>query len=137
MTLKVSKLSFAESVLDMDRPAGGSRRRPLFRPDKKPVLLMPHLVSTFYSPGGTILEFCIGRASNIKACLLAPKYFELFGCEANSSCPSDTMPSIIKVFARQILKNDTGINENEDTQEAGVLCLKGEASAEEMVRKDV
>lgn len=96
-----------------------------------------HLISKFCPPGGTVLDFCMGTGSTAKACLLAPKHFKFFGCEADDSCLLKSMPSILEVFARQILNDESDINESEEIHEAARRYLQGKASAEDTRRKDL
>lgn len=64
---------------------------------------MRHLLSKFYFPKGTILDFCIGTGLTANVCPLAPKRIKISGCEADSYFLSTEFPSLPKVFVRQML----------------------------------
>lgn len=51
-----------------------------------------------------------------KARLFALKRFKFIGCEADDYCLPKSMPSILKVFAREILNEDSNISESEKSQ---------------------
>lgn len=117
VTTKVSNLSFAKSVLLSNHPVGTSGMRPLFFAVQKPVLLMIYLHSKFY-----LLEnhfrFFMSTKSDTKTCLLASKHFKLFRCEADNSCFSEAMPSVLEVFAHQVFNVNIDTNEPKEVQEA-------------------
>lgn len=96
----------AESVFCMDHPAGVLGRRLLVKAEQKPVLHIMHLLKKFCPPGEMVLDFCMGTGSTPQACLLAPKHYKFFGSKVDNSCFSKAMPSILKAFARQVLKID-------------------------------
>lgn len=81
--------------------------------------------------------FCIETGLTAKACLLAPKHFKFFGCEADGFCLSKSMHSILEIFARQVLYNDSDINECEETQKATRKYLRGKASGKKTRQKDI
>lgn len=57
MTNGVTKLLFAEFMLDMGHPEGVTERLPQVRADLKPVPEIAHLLGTFFRTRGTILNF--------------------------------------------------------------------------------
>lgn len=64
--LGVPKPSFAESVFDLDRPAGRPGRRTPFRPEQITALLMTHLTSKFCPTEIRVLNWCMGTGSTAK-----------------------------------------------------------------------
>lgn len=71
---------------------------------------MTNLRNKFWLAGETIFDFRTGTESIATVCLLAPKHFKFFWCEAEDSCLSKQMPSILEVFASQELNIDFEIN---------------------------
>lgn len=131
MTLEVPRLSFAESVMHLERPAGGSGRKPLVRREQNSGLLMTHLINKFCPPGETVLDVCMETGSTVKACLLAPKDFKFFGCEADNSYLSKSVNFILEAFLGQIFDDDSAINESEEIQETASQYIQGMSFAGE------
>lgn len=90
---------------------------------------MTYLISKFCLEGETVLEFCMETGSVAKTCLLAPKHVRFSGCKGDDYCHSKSMPSILKVFVRQILSDASDINERKGIQEAARWYKQGQASA--------
>lgn len=130
-------LSFAQSVLEMDRPASRCGRRLLIWSKRNPVSLMTHLVKTFCPAGGAVLDFRTGMWSTAKACLLALKHFKFFGCEAANSYLPKSVHFISQLFAHQIVNDDSDINKSEERHEAERRYLQGKAYAEKTWRMDL
>lgn len=137
MTVEVRKLSSAESIVDTDHRAGASKRRSLLRAMQELVTLITNLSSKFSLPKGAVLDFCKGTGSIGKASMLALKHFNFYLCEANESCLSKDMLSILDVFAREVLNNDLDIIETEETEGAARWYLLEKARAVKSWQKDV
>lgn len=88
VTLGGPKISFVESVFDMERPANGSGRHPSVYFEKKPASFITHVIRKFCSPGGTVIDFRMGTGLTAKALLSESKHINCFGCEANDFCIS-------------------------------------------------
>lgn len=100
--LEVPKRFFAESVFDMDRPAGGSEA-PKRLSWAKIRYADDAIDGLFLSTTQTVLDSCLETISTAKVCLLPPKYFKIFGCDASDFCLSKSLRSLLEVFAPKIL----------------------------------
>lgn len=47
----ISRLSFSETDFEIDKPAKNSERRPMHRPEQKPVAVMKHILWKFATHG--------------------------------------------------------------------------------------
>lgn len=90
-------------AFDSAHPTGVIEKRTLVRAEQKPVSRMSHLHSNFSPLGWTLYSFCMGIESTAIANLPAWKYFKFFWSEADDICLSKAIPSVQKVFTRQML----------------------------------
>lgn len=137
ITTGAPRLTFGEIVFDMEVPPGTSERCSMVHPEQRPISLMAHLLKTFSQLGGTVLYFCVGTESTAKACLLAPKYFKFVGYDVDSACITKTKSSILKIFAQQVLDDESNIDESEEIQVVAKHYLQRSATAAEYCCKKV
>lgn len=129
----VPRLSHAETVYD-DEPGGSSRSRKL-RPEQKPVDLMRAILRKFTKPGSLVFDPCAGTGATAKACLLESKHRKFVGCEADRRCFELMRPSLLLVFASQVLNEASDIVEGPDVVAAARrFCAASSKQGTEMRR---
>lgn len=64
---------------------------------------MIDVVSKFCEAGELLLNICAGTLATSKAFLQWPQYRRFVGCEKDSMCFVESLPSFVKVFAWQVL----------------------------------
>lgn len=117
-----SQTNIKKSIFDMDHPVDSSGRRPMMRAKQKPIVLIIHLLRNFCSWGETILSFCMGTTSTVKAKVLAPKHFKFFQCNGTALCPSKPMPTNSKALVHHVLDVDCNITKTNEIREVARRC---------------
>lgn len=122
---------------DMKVPSGPSGSPSVVRSKQEPISLVENLVEKFCELSRTVVDFCVGTESTVKAFLIPPKHFELFGCDADSHFTAKSNPSISKLFAEHVLNDDSDITQAGKEQAASKRYLRRSAAAVENRRKKI
>ena len=122
VTTNCPRLQPSETMYLPTNGAGG--RPPMVRAEQKSTCLMTHLVEKFSPPGGLVVDTCAGTLSTLKACLLAKNHRVSIGCDMDSDCINRCLPSLVLVFAEQVLNPDSDINCDDSTEAAARVFIK-------------
>lgn len=112
------KLSFTETVFNIEAAPDASGRRPMLRPKQNPILLMCFIIRKLTKGGDMVLDVFMGTGATAKAFLLEPRRRNFTGCVVDSECVFKLMPSLFHVFADQVLNPESGITGSEEVQKA-------------------
>lgn len=133
----ISKLTFAKRVFEMDENPTSLGRRPMLRPGQKPVAMMRATVRNYSKPRVLVLDLRLGTGATAKACLLELKHGKFACCNADITCMAKMMPSLLKVFAEQVMNPESDIEDGEYFQKVARDILCSSTCAVEKRRRNV
>lgn len=114
----IPNLLFAETVFDIEVTLEAFDRLPMSQPKQKPILLMRLIIQKFTKSGNMVPDLFMGTGATEKACLLEPRHRNFSVCDADSSCVSKVMPSLLLVFVEQALHPEYDVTEIKNNQKA-------------------
>jgi hypothetical protein len=104
---------------------GENGKRLLLRPEQKPIALMETLVSKYCPPGGIVFDPFAGSLSTAKACLLLHQHRRCVCGDIDPKCAEIGMVSMVEVFAKQVLNEDSDVEGSPSVQAAARTFLHG------------
>lgn len=96
---------------------------------------MLDLINQFSQPGQLLLYPLAKTLSTLKACLLASKHRWCIGYKMDSGRVCESMPGLVKVHARQLLKEKSDLTESADLLAKEQVYVDG-MNAQKTRRKD-
>ena len=88
------------------------------RPEQKSTALLKTLVAKYCPPGGLVLDPFAGTMSTARACLLLDSHRRCVCTDVDEECVKVSIPSLLDVFASQLLNEDSDITGSEEVLRA-------------------
>lgn len=113
--------------------AANSGKKLMLRAEENPVEWMMDLVSKVSRPGELVLDTCARTFVIAKSCLLLPTHRRLVGCEKNSDCFQDALPSLVKAYAKRVFNTESDIGgARKWSLQEKCLCRRWQPSRQEV-----
>lgn len=103
------RMSFADTVFDLEKAPGKSDRRAFLRHEKMQIALTRLVVRMFTRHGGMVLDPCVETLVAAKACLIEHRHCKCMGCDVDSNCVIKMMLSLLTVFTQQVVNDKSHI----------------------------
>ena len=88
------------------------------RPEQKSTALLKTLVAKYCPPGGLVWDPFAGTMSTARACLLLHSHRRCVCTDVDEECVKVSIPSLLDVFASQLLNEDSDITGSEEVLRA-------------------
>lgn len=111
LNIRASQLLFVHLVLDGVHPDGRPGRQQVGWAELESVLLIAHLLETFYTPGEITPGFGMGTRSTLNSYLLASKQFMIVHCKADEFCFTKSSSFSFEMFVRKVNNIESSISE--------------------------
>jgi len=129
----IPRLPVNEVVYSTVRSDNGRRR--MVRPEQKNVSWMMDIIQQYTTEGMLVLDLCCGTMSVAKACLMFNKHRRFVVSDIDEACIRDSYPSLLLVFARQLVNGESDITGSTEELEAARTYIK--AMEEKEARVDM
>ena len=103
---------------------GDNGRRLMLRPEQKSIACLKTLVAQYCPPGGYVVDPFGGTFATAKACLSLPKHRVCITCDKDPECIEHALPSVVQVFAKQVLNANSDITQPPEIEEAAHVFLR-------------
>lgn len=101
------------------------------------MVLISHFIRKYTRPGAMVLDPYLGSGATAKSCLLLCKHRKFVGWDSDLDCALKMRPSLLRMFAEQVLCSDSDISEYEEVRTAADRYLKMSSSEVEVQRKSI
>ena len=81
----------------------------MWRPEQKSIPMLKDIIVRMTKPGATVVDTFAGTCATAKACLMLKKHRKFIGCDKDEDCLEAAMPELLRVFAEQVLNEDSDI----------------------------
>lgn len=114
-------------VADVEKAGLTDRTSPslscTLQPRQKRVIWRKDLLRWFNNGGQLVVDRCAGTFAPVKTCILLPKHGQFVGGEVDRDCFGESQDKVGKVFAREMLKEESDIRSEEAVQmQRGCCC---------------
>lgn len=93
-------------------------------PKRKTLRILRGISRHISKPGHLFFDPCLGTGSTTEAGILEYKRRKFMGCNADSDCVQKMFPSLLVVFAQQVLNKDSYIEQGPEVEAAASKYLK-------------
>lgn len=128
----IGKLPHEEIVFRQQ--CGDSGRKSMARPEQKNVSWMRDVIRKFTKPGMVVVDCCAGTLAVGKAGLSLPEHRRVILCDVDSDVVRQSMPSLVLVFAKQVLSDASDIVGNDEVVAAAKKYISAIENTETQLR---
>ena len=105
-------------------PSTTGSRRPMVRPEQKNVSLMKTLLAKYCPAGGMVCDPFSGTFAVAKACISLPEHRKCVSADKDEDCFNQCKPSLVEVFAEQVLNEESDIIGTDEVRNAAATFLR-------------
>jgi DNA modification methylase len=125
----IPRLAKQEAVFYPQTSTAGKGKPKMVRPEQKSIAWIKTLVNKYCPRGGIVFDPFAGTLSTAKACISLAQHRKCICGDIDNDCLQLSMPSLVEVFAEQILSDNSDISGTSEVQDAAATYLRLTRSA--------